>query len=109
MFLKQEAEHQGEHASGGYDRFVIAEPIAIFSRALILLQLALWRHGLRTLPFVDDIILVDMPPPASPEPESRFASLQERGRVPSPRLVPIDTELPLGVDEHGSPPRSSMA
>ena len=27
---KQEAEHQGEHASGAYDRFVIAEPIAHF-------------------------------------------------------------------------------
>jgi hypothetical protein len=34
--------------------------------------------------------------------------LQARGRVPSPSLAPIDAELPLGVDEHGSPPRSSM-
>ena len=68
-----------------------------FSRALLLLQLALWRLGLGTLSFVDDIILLDMPPPSSPERDPRPASLQTRDRVPSSRLVPIDTEPPLGA------------
>jgi len=44
---------------------------------------------------VDDVILLDMPPPASLEHGPRPASLQARGRAPSPRIVPIEAEPPF--------------
>ena len=72
----------------------------IFSRALLLLQLVLWRLGLRTSSFVDDIILLDMPPPAFPEHDPRSASLQARVQAPSPRLVPIEAEPPFDAPSH---------
>ena len=57
---------------------------SIFSRTLFLFKLALWRLGLRTLDFVDDIILLDMPPSAAPEADPHPGLLQALGRAPSP-------------------------
>jgi hypothetical protein len=56
----------------------------IFSPVLILLQLALYRVGLCTMGFVDDIVLLGRPPSVSPEPAPAdgMARLHENTFVP---------------------------
>ena len=69
----------------------------IFS-PFLLLQLALCRLGLRTMAFPDDIILLDIPPSASPEPAPRPDLLSAPDLAPSssPR-VQLDAEPTLGA------------
>jgi hypothetical protein len=68
----------------------------IFSPALILLQLALYRLGLRAMVFADDIVLLGRPPSASPEPAPSDGTFQAAG------LVRVRTSAP------SPPPRSSL-
>jgi hypothetical protein len=68
----------------------------IFSPALILLQLALHRLGLRTIVFADDLVLLGRPPSASPEPAPSDGTFQAAG------LVRVRTSAP------SPPPRSSL-
>jgi hypothetical protein len=68
----------------------------IFSPALILLQLALYRFGLSTMVFADDVVLLGRPPSASPEPAPADDTFQAAG------LVRARTGAP------SPPPRSSL-
>jgi hypothetical protein len=68
----------------------------IFSSTLILLQLALYRLGLRTMVFADDIVLLGRPPSASPEPAPSDGTLQAAGLVRARMGAP------------STPPRSSL-
>jgi hypothetical protein len=64
----------------------------IFSPALVLRQLALYRLGLRMMVFADDVVLLGSQHSASPEPaaDGTFQAaglVRARTGAPSPRLV----------------------
>jgi hypothetical protein len=82
----------------------------IFSPVLILLHLALYRFGLCTMVFADDIVLLGRPPSDSPEPAPVDGTFQTTDLVRERTGAPSSPSRPsLGAEpSHGAPGRTEV-